>query len=75
MKIGDLYRPGTFGLSFEIFPPKTADGDAALWENVERLAAFRPAFVSCTYGAGGSTRDPRPRPAVARGDGARTRRG
>lgn len=57
MRIAEIYRPGRFGLSFEIFPPKTTDGDAALWENVERLAKFKPAFVSCTYGAGGSTRD------------------
>ena len=57
MQIREMYRPGSFGLSFEIFPPKTPDGDAALWENVERLARFRPAFISCTYGAGGSTRD------------------
>lgn len=57
MRIGELYRSGQFGLSFEIFPPKTADGDALLWENVERLAAFKPAFISCTYGAGGTTRN------------------
>jgi methylenetetrahydrofolate reductase (NADPH) len=56
MRIRDIYRAGRFGLSFEIFPPKTADGDDVLWENVSRLAAFRPAFISCTYGAGGSTR-------------------
>lgn len=56
MRIGEIYRPGKFGLSFEIFPPKTPDGDDALWENVGRLARFRPAFISCTYGAGGSTR-------------------
>lgn len=56
MRIGEIYRPGKFGLSFEIFPPKTPDGDDALWENVGRLAKFRPAFISCTYGAGGSTR-------------------
>jgi methylenetetrahydrofolate reductase (NADPH) len=56
MRIGEIYRPGKFGLSFEIFPPKTSDADETLWENVERLARFRPAFVSCTYGAGGSTR-------------------
>lgn len=56
MRIGEIYRPGKFGLSFEIFPPKTPDGDDALWENVARLARFRPAFISCTYGAGGSTR-------------------
>jgi methylenetetrahydrofolate reductase (NADPH) len=56
MRIGEIYGPGKFGLSFEIFPPKTTDGDAALWENVERLARLQPAFISCTYGAGGSTR-------------------
>lgn len=56
MRIGEIYRPGEFGLSFEIFPPKVSDQDATLFENVERLARYRPAFVSCTYGAGGSTR-------------------
>jgi len=44
-------------ISVEIFPPKTPDGDAALLETLDHLAAYRPAFVSCTYGAGGSTRD------------------
>ena len=56
MRIRDIYRSGKFGLSFEIFPPKTPEGDGALWENVARLASFQPAFISCTYGAGGSTR-------------------
>jgi len=56
MRIAEIYGPGRFGLSFEIFPPKTPDGDEALWENVERLSGFKPAFISCTYGAGGSTR-------------------
>lgn len=56
MRISDCYQPGRFGLSIEIFPPKTPEGDTSLWENLERLARFRPDFVSCTYGAGGSTR-------------------
>jgi methylenetetrahydrofolate reductase (NADPH) len=56
MRIGQIYGAGKFGLSFEIFPPKTPDGDSALWENVERLARLKPAFISCTYGAAGSTR-------------------
>jgi methylenetetrahydrofolate reductase (NADPH) len=56
MRIRDIYRSQKFGLSFEIFPPKTPEGDSALWENVARLAALQPAFISCTYGAGGSTR-------------------
>lgn len=54
-RIRDVYREGAFGLSIEIFPPKTSEGDAALVETLERLAVYRPAFFSCTYGAGGTT--------------------
>lgn len=43
-------------LSFEFFPPKSEKDEAALWRTVEALAPFDPAFVSVTYGAGGSTR-------------------
>src|SRR5262245_60240504 len=57
MKLGDAYGPGKFGLSFELFPPKTAAGEEALWRHLDELMAFRPSFVTCTYGAGGSTRD------------------
>jgi methylenetetrahydrofolate reductase (NADPH) len=57
MTIRDLYRDGRFGLSIEIFPPQTEKGDAALEAHLERLTTYRPAFVSCTYGAGGSTQD------------------
>jgi len=48
---------GDIGVSFEFFPPKTEKMEAALWECVERLAPLNPAYVSVTYGAGGSTRD------------------
>lgn len=41
-------------ISFEIFPPKTAEGDAALLETLDRLESARPAFLSVTYGADGS---------------------
>lgn len=57
MRIGDIYRDGQFGLSIEIFPPKTETGDEALFRTLDRLAEYRPAFVSCTYGAGGTTRN------------------
>lgn len=55
MRISELYRPGTFDLSVEIFPPKTEKGDTELFRTLEELVPYRPAFVSCTYGAGGST--------------------
>jgi methylenetetrahydrofolate reductase (NADPH) len=43
--------------SFEFFPPKTADGVAALDQARARLAALGPDYVSVTFGAGGSTRE------------------
>lgn len=44
-------------LSFEFFPPKTADGVANLRETRAQLTKFKPEFFSVTFGAGGSTRD------------------
>jgi len=44
-------------VSFEFFPPKTQEMEATLWRSIERLAPLSPAFVSVTYGAGGSTRE------------------
>lgn len=55
--IRDAYGAGKFGLSFELFPPKTAEGMTSLDQHVGELVKFRPSFVTCTFGAGGSTQD------------------
>ena len=44
-------------ISFEFFPPQTAEGAEKLRATRRQLAQLRPAFFSCTFGAGGSTRD------------------
>jgi len=55
MSLARFFRPGQLVLSFELFPPKSAAGETTLFENVAELMAFRPSFITCTYGAGGST--------------------
>lgn len=52
-----FYPPRPLTLSFELFPPKTPAAEASLWENLDRLMDFQPDVVTCTYGAGGSTRE------------------
>lgn len=44
-------------ISFEFFPPKTAEGSLKLRTTRQQLVQFNPAFFSVTFGAGGSTRD------------------
>lgn len=46
----------TLSISFEVFPPKTAAGLQTLADAVGRLDAVGPAYISVTYGAGGSDR-------------------
>jgi methylenetetrahydrofolate reductase (NADPH) len=57
MKIRDLFKAGRRLFSFEFFPPKSEAGAATLERTIRELADLQPAFVSVTYGAGGSTRD------------------
>ncbi len=57
MKLDDYYQSGRTGLSFELFPPKTPAGEAALIKHVGALMEFHPDVITCTYGAGGSTQD------------------
>lgn len=57
MRIDDLFGGDEPVFSFEFFPPKTPEGEANLFRAVEELRTLDPAYVSVTYGAGGSTRD------------------
>jgi methylenetetrahydrofolate reductase (NADPH) len=57
MHIQDIFEQSSPTCSFEFFPPKTQAGADALLAHVAKLEALKPAFVSVTYGAGGSTRD------------------
>ncbi|GAA4480302.1 methylenetetrahydrofolate reductase [NAD(P)H] [Rhodococcus olei] len=49
--------PGRIPFSVEFSPPRDADAEARLWRAVREFEQMQPAFVSMTYGAGGSTRD------------------
>lgn len=44
----------TVPVSFEVYPPRSDASYAALYETIDRLAGVDPAFISVTYGAGGS---------------------
>ena len=55
--LNTVYGSDRFGLSFELFPPKTETGAEALFRHVEQLMQFQPNYITCTYGAGGSTQD------------------
>jgi methylenetetrahydrofolate reductase (NADPH) len=55
--ITDLLAAGERSFSFEFMPPKTEAEEQRLWLSIRQLEPLRPAFVSVTYGAGGSTRD------------------
>ncbi|MEH8021733.1 MULTISPECIES: methylenetetrahydrofolate reductase [Rheinheimera] len=48
---------GKVNVSFEFFPPKTAQMEQTLWQSIERLAPLAPSFVSVTYGANSGERD------------------
>ena len=48
---------GDARVSFEFFPPKTEKMEQQLWDAIKTLEPLNPAFVSVTYGAGGSTRE------------------
>lgn len=55
MKIKDILQQRRT-ISFEFFPPRGAEGIPEVLQVIGQLRAFRPDFVSVTYGAGGATR-------------------
>lgn len=57
MHIQDIFAQQKPTLSFEFFPPKTVETSEALYGTIAELESYEPAFVSVTYGAGGSTRE------------------
>lgn len=60
MKLTNFYsqhsRDGRPVISFEVFPPKADTALATLYQHLEEFELLSPAFISVTYGAGGSTR-------------------
>jgi methylenetetrahydrofolate reductase (NADH) len=55
MRIDERLADGGPCFSFEFFPPKTDQGERNLGRALAELSRLEPAFVSVTYGAGGST--------------------
>lgn len=53
----DLFCLPPSRVSFEFFPPKTEEMENSLWASIRLLEPIKPAFVSVTYGAGGTTRE------------------
>ncbi|WP_127959635.1 methylenetetrahydrofolate reductase [Serratia microhaemolytica] len=48
---------GQINVSFEFFPPRTAEMEQTLWQSITRLSSLQPKFVSVTYGANSGERD------------------
>lgn len=55
MKISHILSGGKRTLSFEVFPPKTADNSPSVLSAAEEIASLRPSYMSVTFGAGGGT--------------------
>ncbi len=56
MHINDIYSSKRPQFSFEFFPPKSEEAAKKLYNTIKDLVPLGPAYVSVTYGAGGSTR-------------------
>ena len=56
-KVTDVFKEKKRTFSFELFPPKTEEGYQKLLATIAELAALQPDYISCTYGAGGGSRE------------------
>jgi methylenetetrahydrofolate reductase (NADPH) len=57
MHISEILARHNPAISFEFFPPKTQRASEELFESISALMPLKPAYVSVTYGAGGTTRE------------------
>ncbi len=57
MEIKKLYKPGKTVFSLEVFPPNKTYSIETVYKAIDELAAFSPAYISVTYGAGGNAAD------------------
>lgn len=57
MHISEVLKQREISISFEFFPPKNEEASLDLFRTIQDLSDLNPAYVSVTYGAGGSTRD------------------
>jgi len=53
--ISEILKTNNPSISFEFFPPKTQESSDSLFHTISELMPLKPAYVSVTYGAGGST--------------------
>lgn len=57
MRISELFKKSKPLVSFEIFPPKMDTPVESLYDSLKQFSEMKPAFMSVTYGAGGSQKD------------------
>ncbi|MFP4015167.1 MAG: methylenetetrahydrofolate reductase [NAD(P)H] [Chitinispirillaceae bacterium] len=57
MHIAEILKKNKTSFSFEFFPPKDQTSSERLYTTISELIPLKPAYVSVTYGAGGTTRE------------------
>ncbi|NLD92621.1 MAG: methylenetetrahydrofolate reductase [NAD(P)H] [Fibrobacter sp.] len=57
MHISEILKKNRISFSFEFFPPKDQHASNLLFTSISELIPLEPAYVSVTYGAGGSTQE------------------